>query len=115
MQTFNLVTMLGDQVSGLEPIVCGCPQEAIAYSCGILTERTKGHADMYANLAVRWMVEEGTRSPDDPATPLGRTLGTWSVEMSGGRSKLVWDGSCFGLTPLRAAATHSASGADQAT
>jgi hypothetical protein len=48
MTTYNLITMLGDQVSGIEPIICADQQDAVAYSCGVLTERTRAHAEFYA-------------------------------------------------------------------
>ena len=90
MLTFNLITMLGDQISGIEPIICGDQQDAVAYSCGVLTERTKAHAEMYANLSVHWLMEEGERSLGDATVPAGRRVGTWRLVFSGGQPKLAW-------------------------
>lgn len=90
MTIFNLITMLGEQVSGIEPIICGDQQDAVAYSCGVLTERTKAHAEMYANLNVHWSLEEGERSLGDATVPAGRKVGTWRLVFSGGQPKLVW-------------------------
>lgn len=90
MRTFNLVTLLGDQVSGLEPIVCADQREAVAYSCGVLTERTKSHGAMFANQGVRWVVEEGERSLSDPTLPADRVVGTWAVVIADGQLKLDW-------------------------
>ncbi|MET3780153.1 hypothetical protein ABIC32_000783 [Brevundimonas sp. 1080] len=90
MTTYNLITMLGDQVSGIEPIVCDVQQDAVAYSCGVLTERTKAHAEMYANLSVHWLVEEGERFLGDATIPAGRAVGIWKLVLSGGRLKLAW-------------------------
>lgn len=84
MRTFNLVTLLGDQVSGLEPIVCADQREAIAYSCGVLTERTKSHGEMFAGQGVRWIVEEGERSLRAPSLVAGPLVGTWKVMIDGG-------------------------------
>jgi len=82
--------MLGDQVSGIEPIICNDQQDAVAFSCGVLTERTKAHAEMYANLGVGWTVEEGERFLGDAMVPAGRKVGTWKLVVSGGQSKLTW-------------------------
>lgn len=90
MTTFNLITMLGDQVSGIEPIICDVQQDAVAFSCGVLTERTKVHAEMYANLGIRWTVEEGERFLGEATIPAGRTVGTWKLVLSDGRLKLTW-------------------------
>ncbi|WEK39589.1 MAG: hypothetical protein P0Y50_13785 [Candidatus Brevundimonas colombiensis] len=90
MTIFNLITMLGERVSGIEPIICGDQQDAVAYSCGALTERTKAHAEMYANLNVHWSLEEGERSLGDATVPAGRKVGTWQLVFSGGQPKLVW-------------------------
>ncbi len=90
MTIFNLITMLGDQVSGIEPIICGDQQDAVAYSCGALTERTKVHAEMYANLGVHWSLEEGERSLGDATVPAGRRVGTWRLVFSGGNARLMW-------------------------
>lgn len=90
MRTFNLVTLLGDQVSGLEPIVCADQREAVAYSCGVLTERTKSHGEMFANQGVRWVVEEGERSLSNPTRPGGPVVGAWTVVFAEGQLKLDW-------------------------
>lgn len=90
MHTYNLITMLGDQVSGLEPIVSADQQDAVAYSCGVLTERTKSHAEMYANLGVHWVIEEGNRALADATVPAGRRVGGWRLVFSGGQPKLMW-------------------------
>ena len=90
MRTFNLVTLLGDQVSGLEPIVCADRREAVAYSCGVLTERTKSHGEMFASLGVRWVVEEGERSLSDPELAAGLVVGTWTTVVLGERPRLDW-------------------------
>ena len=90
MTTYNLITLLGDQVSGIEPIICTDQQDAVAFSCGVLTERTKVHGEMYANLGVRWMVEEGERFLGDATVPAGRKVGTWKLVFSGGQPKLTW-------------------------
>lgn len=90
MRTFNLVTLLRDQVSGIEPIICTDQQDAVAFSCGVLTERTKAHGKMYANLGVRWMVEEGERLLGDATVPAGRKVGNWKLIFCGGQPKLTW-------------------------
>lgn len=90
MTTYNLITMLGEQVSGIEPIVCEDQQDAVAYSCGVLTERTKIHAEMYANLGVHWMIEEGERFLGDATVPAGRNVGAWRLVFSEGRPRLMW-------------------------
>lgn len=90
MLTFNLITMLGEQVSGFEPIICGDQQDAVAYSCGVLTERTKAHAEMYVNLSVHWSLEEAERSLGDATVSAGRKVGTWRLVFSGGQAKLAW-------------------------
>ncbi|WP_338577679.1 hypothetical protein V8J38_01910 [Brevundimonas olei] len=90
MNTYNLITLLRDQVSGIEPIICNDQQDAVAFSCGVLTERTKAHGEMYANLGVRWMVEEGERFLGDATVPAGRKVGTWKLAFSGGQPKLTW-------------------------
>lgn len=90
MTTYNLITMLGDQISGIEPIICDVQRDAVAYSCGVLTERTKAHAEMYANVGVHWEVEQGERLLGDATIPAGRKVGTWKLVLSGGRLKLAW-------------------------
>ncbi|PZT98597.1 MAG: hypothetical protein DI624_07255 [Brevundimonas sp.] len=90
MTTYNLITMLGDQVSGIEPIVCDVQQDAVAYSCGVLTERTRVHAEMYANLGVHWTIDEGERSLGDATVPADRRVGTWRLAFAGGQPRLVW-------------------------
>lgn len=90
MTTYNLITMLGDHVFGIEPVICNDQQNAVAFSCGVLTERTKAHAEMYANLGVRWMVEEGERFLGDATVPAGRKVGTWRLVFCGGQPKLTW-------------------------
>lgn len=90
MTTYNLITMHGDQVSGIEPIICDMQQDAVAFSCGVLTERTRAHAEMYPNLSVHWLVEEGERHLGDATIPAGRKVGTWKLVFSSGRQKLAW-------------------------
>lgn len=90
MRTFNLVTLLHDQVSGIEPIVCVDQREAVAYSCGVLTERTKSQGEMFANLGVCWVVEEGERSLSDLTLVAGPVVGAWTVMIDGERPRLDW-------------------------
>lgn len=90
MRTFNLVTLLADQVSGIEPIICVDQREAVAYSCGVLTERTKSHGEMFANLGVRWVVVEGERSLSDLTLVAGPVVGAWTVMIDGERPRLDW-------------------------
>src|SRR3989344_4190692 len=90
MCIYNLITMVREQVSGIEPSICAGQHDAVAYSCGVLTERTKAHAEMYANLGVHWFVEEGERSLADATVSAGRRIGTWRLVFSGGQMKLVW-------------------------
>ena len=93
MTTYNLITMHGDQVSGIEPIICEAQQDAVAYSCGVLTERTRVHAEMYANLGVYWSLEEGQRHLGNATVPAGRRVGEWRLVLSGGQTKLAWSDS----------------------
>ena len=90
MRTFNLVTLLHDQVSGIEPIVCVDQREAVAYSCGVLTERTKSHGEMFANLGVRWLVEEGERSLNNLERAAGPVVGIWGLVRAGAHFRLDW-------------------------
>ena len=90
MTTYNLITMHGDQVSAIEPIICDVQQDAVAFSCGVLTERTKAHAEMYANLGVHWMIEEGERFLGDATVPAGRRVGIWRLAFAQGQPRLVW-------------------------
>lgn len=93
MITYNLITMLGDQISGIEPIICEVQQDAVVYSYGTLTERTRVHAEMYANLGVYWYLEEGQRHLGNATVPAGRRVGEWRLVLSGGHAKLAWSDS----------------------
>ena len=90
MCIYNLITMVREQVSGIEPIICADQQDAVAYSCGVLTERTKAHAEMYANLGVHWFVEEGERSLADATVSAGRRIGNWRLGFFGGPKKIFF-------------------------
>jgi hypothetical protein len=91
MTTYNLITMLGDQISGIEPVVAEDSSDAVAFACGVLTERTKGHLEMFAGLGVRWIVDEGQRDLGAVAIARGPTIGQFSVVQRGKKLKLLWE------------------------
>ncbi len=91
MTNFNLITMLGDQISGIEPMVAGDRDDAVAFASGLLTERTRGHLEMFAQLRVRWIVDEGQRDLGTIALARGPEVGHFSVVRREHVLKLLWE------------------------
>lgn len=91
MTTFNLITMFGDQISGIEPMVAGDRDDAVAFASGLLTERTRGHLEMFAHLRVRWIVDEGQRDLGSITIARGPVVGHFSVVSREHVLKLLWE------------------------
>lgn len=79
MTTYCLITKRGDELAGFQPIVGSNVQDAIMFTFGVLTERTRNDATMFAAIGVEWVLEEGLRNLEDVGTPAGPEIGRWKL------------------------------------
>lgn len=92
MTNYCLITMREDQIAGLQPIRGGKVEDVINFTFGVLTERTKSDATMFAALGVEWIVEEGLRNLEDLDKPAGSEVGRWKMVGSRADPDLKWFG-----------------------
>ena len=83
MTTYCLITVRGGELAGFQPIVGSREQDAVIFSFGMLTERTRNHTRTLASVGVEWVLEEGVREMEALDKPAGRQIGRW--KLVGGR------------------------------
>lgn len=90
MQTYNLITLVNEQTAVVEPLVADTPEKAIAYAAGMLSERVKGHEDMFMSPGVRWGIDTGQLDLANVMMLTGEALGAFDLVQIAGLPKLVW-------------------------
>jgi len=90
MQTYNLITTMNGDTSGIESFTARDSDDAVAYASGILAERTKGHLEMFAGLKVRWSLDQGVRTLGDITAASGPVIGSWQPVRRDGLLEVVW-------------------------
>ena len=91
--TYNLLALIDDRMSAIEPIVSDTEDRAIAFASGLLQERTKGHHPMFAKLKVRWGLDTGDRDTGEVTLATGPVVGGFDIVSFGGAVKMVWTAS----------------------
>lgn len=91
MLTYCLITMLGDELIGFEPIAASSDHSAVPFATGILSERTRLAASELAERGVRYFLEKGARDIADPEKPSPEgVLGGWIFERDEAGFRLSW-------------------------
>lgn len=65
-------------------------EKAVAYAAGMLSERVKGHEEMFVSPGVRWGLDAGEMDLADVTMLFGTVLGAFDLIRQGGRPRLVW-------------------------
>lgn len=92
MQTFNLITLMADQITGIESFKADDRDRAVAYASGKLEERAGAYLEMFSNLKVRWVLDVGERKLGEITMATGPEIGSWSPVRRGKELELVWRG-----------------------
>ena len=79
MTTYCLITKRGDELAGFQPVRGSKVEDVIHFTFGVLSERTKHDAMMFAALGIEWVVECGLRDLEDLNTPAGPEVGRWKM------------------------------------
>ena len=90
LMTYNLFTLIDGQMSAIEAVVSETEEGAIAFASGMLTERIKGHVDMFVTLKVRWGLDTGNRELGEVMLATGPAIGAFDIVTGCGGHKLVW-------------------------
>jgi hypothetical protein len=90
MTTFNLITLTNGQTAGVEPLIAETAELATAYAAGMITERVKGHEDMFMSPRVRWAIDTGVVDLVNVTMLTGDVVGTFDLVQRDGAAKLVW-------------------------
>lgn len=91
MKDFALVTWSGDRLVGYEPLTSDSLDGAISFAHGLLSERTRGHAQWLVKMGVHYVLDHGHHDPEmlimGPRTPVG----TWHLTDVDGAARLRWE------------------------
>ena len=90
LNTYNLIRVHNGQTAAVEPLIADSADKAIAHSAGMLTERIKGHEDMFMSPGLRWAIDTGQLDLANVAMLTGPVLGTFDLIQLGDARKLVW-------------------------
>lgn len=90
MLEYALITWAGDQMVAYEPIYSETEGEAVSFACGMLSERSRGHARWLAKMGVRYILDHGHHPPEALIAGTRQTVGTWHLVDEGATTKLLW-------------------------
>ena len=92
MTTYCLITVRDNELAGFQPIIGTEEQDAIMFTFGVLSERTRADPKMFAALGVEWILEMGLRDLKDLNASAGPEVGRWKLVGNTEDPDLKWFG-----------------------